>query len=234
MLTVSQHVELGVLSGTIGKLNIDSAGTGAVVIVSATDSATALTIGSGGSGRFNQYGGSVTLIGSGSAPVLDIAAQTSGDGIYNMSGGTLAVIAGGSAGSAGPVIVGDLRSGDFNQTSGQVTFGGNLVVGNGSSGDGFVFLHGDSKTTLHVSSNITIGAQESAVGTFKYDEQNGQAKLILGSHTILTVGDAGSGTFVQGGSSVSAAARPSAAVSSISAAGHSLSAPPVRATRPDQ
>lgn len=61
-LTVAQHVVLGVVSGTFGELNINSAGKpGAVFIVSAADSATALTVGSAGSGAFNQFAGSATL-----------------------------------------------------------------------------------------------------------------------------------------------------------------------------
>ena len=57
-LTVAQHVVLGVVSGTFGELNINSAGKpGAVFIVSAADSATALTIGGAGSGAFNQFAG---------------------------------------------------------------------------------------------------------------------------------------------------------------------------------
>jgi hypothetical protein len=85
-----------------------------------------------------------------------------------------------------------------------VTFGGRLIVGNGSSGSGSFSLAGNGSTTLTVSGSVTVGALKGAVGSVSYDEQNASAKFILGSDSILTVGDAGSGTFVQGGGSVTA------------------------------
>jgi hypothetical protein len=104
-LTISQHVVLGVVSGTIGTLNIDSAGKpGAIFIVSATDSATALTVGSAGSGVFNQFAGSATLKSFNSAtPALDVGATSSGSGFVAISGGTFAVVAGSTGGAAGSV-----------------------------------------------------------------------------------------------------------------------------------
>ena len=202
-LMVAQHVVLGVVSGTFGELNIDSAGKpGAVFIVSAADSATALTVGSAGSGAFNQFAGSATLKSFNSAtPALVVGATSNGSGFVGISGGTLAVVAGGTA---GPVIIGDSGSGSYEQVGGKVTFGGRLIVGNGSSGSGSFSLGGNGSTTLTVSGSVTVGALKGAVGSVSYDEQNASAKFILGSDSILTVGDAGSGTFVQGGGSVTA------------------------------
>ena len=85
-----------------------------------------------------------------------------------------------------------------------MTFGGRLIVGNGSGGSGSFALNGDSSATLTVSGNVTVGALKGAVGSVSYDEQNASAKFILGSKSFLTVGDAGSGTFIQGGGSVTA------------------------------
>ena len=205
-LTVAQHVVLGVVSGTFGELNIDSAGKpGAVFIVSAADSATALTVGSAGSGAFNQFAGSATLKSfNGATPALVVGATSNGSGFVGISGGTLAVVAGSPGGTAGPVIIGDSGSGSYEQVGGKVTFGGRLIVGNGSSGSGSFSLAGNGSTTLTVSGSVTVGALKGAVGSVSYDEQNASAKFILGSDSILTVGDAGSGTFVQGGGSVTA------------------------------
>ena len=71
-------------------------------------------------------------------------------------------------------------------------------------GSGSFSLAGNGSTTLTVSGSVTVGALKGAVGSVSYDEQNCSAKFILGSDSILTVGDAGSGTFVQGGGSVTA------------------------------
>src|SRR5262249_47563032 len=65
-------------------------------------------------------------------------------------------------------------------------------------------LNGASSTTLTVSGNVTVGALKGAVGSVSYDAQNASAKFILGSNGSLTIGDAGSGSFVQGGGSVTA------------------------------
>jgi hypothetical protein len=203
ILTVSQHVVLGLVSGATGRLNIDSAGKpGAVFVVSAADSATALTVGSAGSGVFNQFAGSATLKSFNSAtPALVVGATSNGSGFVGISGGTFAIGAGGTAGS---VIIGDSGSGGYAQSGGKVTFGGRLIVGNGSGGSGSLSLKGDGSTTLTVSGNVTVGARNGAVGSVSYDEQNASAKFILGSSASLTIGDAGSGTFVQGGGSVTA------------------------------
>ena len=118
-LTVSQHVVLGVVSSTIGTLNIDSAGKpGAIFIVSATDSATALTVGSAGSGAFNQFAGSATLKSFNSAtPALDVGTTSNGSGFVGISGGTLAVVAGSTGGTAGPVIIGNSGSGGYSKSA---------------------------------------------------------------------------------------------------------------------
>ena len=39
-----------------------------------------------------------------------------------------------------------------------MTFGGRLIVGNGSGGSGSFALKGDGSTTLTVSGNVTVGA----------------------------------------------------------------------------
>ena len=116
LLTVSRHAVLGVVSGAIGRLNIDSAGKpGAVFVVSAADSATALTVGSAGSGAFNQFAGSATLKSFNSAtPALVVEATSNGSGFVGISGGTFAVVAGGTA---GPVIIGNSGSGGYAQSA---------------------------------------------------------------------------------------------------------------------
>jgi hypothetical protein len=133
ILTVSQHVVLGLVSGATGRLNIDSAGKpGAVFVVSAVDSATALTVGSAGSGVFNQFAGSATLKSFNSAtPALVVGATSNGSGFVGISGGTFAVGAGGTAGS---VIIGDSGSGGYAQSGGKVTFGGSSATAQAAAG----------------------------------------------------------------------------------------------------
>jgi hypothetical protein len=208
-LTVAHNIQIGVSAGATGFFDLDPTGyPGATLTVSATDNSTAMIVGSGGTGAVEVDNGSATLIGSGTMPVLDIGNQAGAKGDFNVFGGTVAITTGttGSNNSTGPVIVGDLGSGNFDQRSGQVTFGGDLIVGNGPTGKGLVLLNevGAGTAALTVGGNLTLGVAQGGTGTFSYDEF-GSAKLSFGSDSVLTIGDAGSGAFYQSGGSIKAA-----------------------------
>jgi hypothetical protein len=143
---------------TAGDLTLES---GKLILLAGTtiNTATAEFIGASGDAGVEQYGGSNTLsdlvenVSAGSYLLTSGTLTIVGDGLefvgagegdFSVSGGTVSITTGatGSNNSAGPVIVGDSGSGVFNQTNGQVTFGGNLIVGNGATGSGLVLLNG--------------------------------------------------------------------------------------------
>jgi hypothetical protein len=210
-LTVADNIQIGVALGANGTFDFDNNDTPSTALtVNATDNSTAMTVGVAGTGEFDAFHkGTVTLIGSGSAPVLDIGQVLGGDGTFDM-GGTLIVAASTTTttASSGPVIVGDQGNGKFTQFDGQATFGGNLIVGNGPTGSGSFTLQGDSTVSLKVAGNVVIGAMSGGEGSFDYDNEEHTdlaAAFTLGSSSILMVGDAGSGTFNMGGGSIKAA-----------------------------
>ena len=109
-------------------------------------SGNSLQVGLGGSGTFNQSGGSVTAQG------VTLGVNSGSTGAYTMSGGTLA---------SGTFVVGDGGNGDFNNLGASHTVTGDLIVGRqaGSTGSNAV-----SGSTV-VSGNVIVAAQPGSSGT---------------------------------------------------------------------
>jgi fibronectin-binding autotransporter adhesin len=119
-------------------------------------------IGGTGTGQFNQNDGTDNNVGGGL--LLGFGTGNGGgisDGTYNQFGGTL---------EANFEFVGGAGVGNFNQTGGTNTTGGN-------------------------SSGLTLGLQQGSFGT--YQLENGSALTA----NVETIGDQGTGTFIQSGSS---------------------------------
>jgi fibronectin-binding autotransporter adhesin len=158
---------------------------------SSTVTAFAETVGYAGTGTFNQSGG-VNTIGLNSdgslqnpgATALEVGLQCCGNspgtGTYFMTGGIL---------NTGNMVVGDGEQGTFIQsppiaTDPAVNVTGNLTVGGAANGTGSYSITGDQSTL-----NVLLAPGGNGVDGMGNPNPNG----------ALIVGDAGTGTFVQGG-----------------------------------
>jgi hypothetical protein len=199
-LTVTNNLQIGVKAGAVGTVNFDNDDTpDAQLTINAVDGASDLVVGVAGTGTFSAVAGTIALSNTtGAAAALVLGSQQGSNGSFYMGG---KLTTSGTPASNADVIVGDQGKGTFKQSDGQATFGGNLIVGNQSTGVGSYELIGDSSVTLQVALNVTVGAQQGATGTFNYndDPHAGAAQFTLGAASIVTIGDAGTGTFTQGG-----------------------------------
>jgi hypothetical protein len=164
----------------------------------------------GGSGTFNQTGGTVQV--NGTDPILQGVFINNGS--YNLSGGSLDV--------ASNLIVADVASGSFSQSGGSLDVGGRITVGKdagvtgtftmtggtataalmtvGDSGTGIVSISAGSLSvttfTAGPEQSIVVGRQAGSTGSIAVSGTGS-----LSAPGILLVGEAGGGGVTQSGSS---------------------------------
>ncbi len=194
---------LGYNSGNNGTYNLSG------------DSTSTLTtgneyIGYGGTGTFNQSGGSHTIGTTTSPSNLYLGYNSGSTGTYNLSGdpttSTLTV--------NGNEYIGYNGTGTFNQSGGSHTVGGDLYLGYSAGSTGTYNLSGDPTTsTLTVNGTEYIGYN--GTGTFTQSGGTNAGRLFLGENSgssgtynlsdgqLLTpweyIGISGNGTFNQTG-----------------------------------
>jgi fibronectin-binding autotransporter adhesin len=189
-------------TGSVGAYTLSGSG---VIAASGSED-----IGYGGTGSFNQSGGTNTI--SGSADYLNVGYNT-GSGTYTLTGGSLAA-------SNGEYVGDGYGTGQFNQSGGTNTFGSVLFVGNIAgysgtytlSGSGFLTASGSGSNeyvgfigtgyfnqnggTNTVGGYLSVGEKFGSIGTYTL---NSGSLSISGSSSDEYVGYQGTGYFNQSG-----------------------------------
>lgn len=156
-------------------------------------------VGEGGSGLFNHYRGTHTIVND-----LNVGQNAGSTGTYNLYGGDL---------SAAIEVIGNQGTGTFKQTGGNNTVVYDLNLGQTATGDGSYELNGTG--TLSTGRNLNVGVE--GKGLFKQDGgsisvteglilgmmsgSNGHYELISGDVKSgwVHVGSSGEGIFDQSG-----------------------------------
>jgi len=155
-----------------------------------------LFVGGAGQGTFTQSGASSTV----TTGFLSVGNNAGGVGNYNLSAGSLTAF-------ADTFLGGDnLAQGTITQTGGTAALDGNVNVGFASGATGTYTLGGSGAATI--GANLDIGVAANSSGTFNFNTAADDAATLAftTSGSTLTVGDAGSGTFNQGGGDLNLAA----------------------------
>jgi|GEM_PF-6482263 len=178
-LTLQAGTTLGAQSGASGSLafNTKPGDTARITVGAGT-----LTVGNGGTGHVIQGGG--TLL----APLV-LAAQSTANAWYRLQGGIL---------HAPTETIGDAGTALLRQTAGSNTIStANLTIGSTNNADGTYDLLGGLLTVT--TGDLVLGAGAGASGLFNFNLSKATAGTLDLKQGQLTVGDAGDGTFVQGG-----------------------------------
>jgi Hint domain len=167
-----------------------STGTGIYNLTNGTLTSTSELVGSAGNGTVTQDDGINDANGAG----LIVGSLVGAKGQYNLNDGTLNAVS---------MTIGDAGSGGFTQTGGTANVFGVLIVGN--SGTGVVSLRANAM--LAANAAVTLGAQASGNGTIKFNTDvtdTANFTMVDGSSTVqtLTIGDKGTGAFIQGGGTI--------------------------------
>ena len=145
------------------------------------------TIGQAGTATFTQEAGTNALAASG--PGLTLATQSTAHATYRLKGGTL---------RAPSETIADAGTALLRQTAGSNTVTtGNLTIGRANNADGTYDLSGGA--LLLTAGDLVLGIQSGATGRFQFDTTKAATGTLLIHQGVLTVGDAGDGSFIQGG-----------------------------------
>jgi fibronectin-binding autotransporter adhesin len=155
-----------------------------------------LFVGGGGQGTFTQSGASSIV----TTAFLSVGNNVGGVGNYNLSAGSLTAF--------GDAFLGgdNLAQGTITQTGGTAALEGNVNVGFAAGATGIYTLGGSGAATI--GGNLDIGVAANATGTVNFNTAGGDAATLAFTTpgSTLTVGDAGSGIFNQGGGDLNLAA----------------------------
>jgi fibronectin-binding autotransporter adhesin len=155
-----------------------------------------LFVGGGGQGTFTQSDASSIV----TTAFLSVGNNAGGVGNYNLSAGSLTAF-------ADTFLGGDnLAHGTITQTGGTAALDGNVNVGYATGATGIYTLGGSGKATI--GGNLDIGVAANSTGTFNFNTAPGDAATLAFATpgSTMTVGDAGTGTFAQGGGDLNLAA----------------------------
>ena len=145
-----------------------------------------MSVGSSGTGNFQQTGGTNQLNGNS----LFVGENSFGNGTYSLGGGTLTTPA---------EYVGHFGIGAFIQSAGTNTIAANgtLIIGNGDSVRGSYTLSGTAATTLTINGSEYIGEHATGNATQSggtFTQSGGTHTIAAGTSRILSLGTDGGST----------------------------------------
>jgi len=182
-------------------LGWDSAGTYKLTGTGVLNVASNENIGGFGIGTFVQGDGKGTTSNTVGGSILMSGGSGGPTSSYTLTDGTLNV--------SGDIIVGFAAESVFTQTGGNNTVGGDLTLGLMFNPDDLTQVGNGTYTlggtgNLSVAGGLTLGSQQGTIGVFNFNTQAGDNATISNLGGSLVVGDAGSGTFNQGGGAFTA------------------------------